>query len=55
MKDQWNRWKKETGLCFEGWKGFYGYIKILELKYRVPIEGLVYKRECVKGIDFSIF
>ena len=55
MKNQWNQWKKEIGLYFEGWKDFYKHIKTLELKYRVPIEGLVYKKECIKGIEFSIF
>ncbi|MFA5586333.1 MAG: hypothetical protein WDA02_07285 [Saccharofermentanales bacterium] len=55
LKDQWNQWKKDTGLFFEGWKDFYKHLKTLNLKYRVPIEGLVYKKECIKRIDFSIF
>jgi len=55
LKNQWNQWKKENGLLTEDWKDFYKQIKTLEMKYRVPIEGLVYKKECIKRIDFSIF
>jgi IS605 OrfB family transposase len=55
LKDQWNRWKEDIDLFFEGWKDFYKYLKTLDMKYRVPIEGLVYKEECIKGIGFSIF
>jgi len=55
LKNQWNQWKKEIGLFFEGWKDFYKHLKTLEMKYRVPIQGLVYKKECIKRIEFSIF
>jgi IS605 OrfB family transposase len=55
LKDQWNQWKEESGLFFEGWKDFYSYTKTLEMKYRVPIQGLVFRKECIKKIDFSIF
>lgn len=37
------------------WKDFYKHIKTLDMKYRVPIEGLVYKKEYIKRIEFSIF
>jgi len=55
LKNQWNQWKEESGLFFEGWKDFYSYIKTLKLIYRVPIQKLVYRNICIKKLDFSIF
>lgn len=55
MKDQWNQWKEETGLYFGDWRDVYKYLKTLNMRYRVPIEGLVFRKECIKKIKFYIF
>lgn len=55
LKDPWNQWKKEIGLLIEDWKDFYKYIKTLEMKYRVPIEGLFFRESCIKHIKINIF
>ena len=52
LKNQWNQWKKDVGLFTEDWKDFYKHLKTLDLKYRVPINKLVYKKLCVKNINF---
>jgi len=52
LKNQWNQWKKDVGLFTEDWKDFYKHLKTLDLKYRVPINQLVYKNLCVKNIQF---
>lgn len=54
LKNQWNQWKKEVGLFTEDWKDFYKHLKTLDMKYRVPINQLVYKNLCIKNIYFCI-
>jgi IS605 OrfB family transposase len=55
LKIQWNQWKEETGLFFEGWIDFYKHLKTLKVKYRVPIEEVGFTKECIKRIDFCLF
>jgi IS605 OrfB family transposase len=52
LKNQWNQWKKDIDLFTEDWKNFYKHLKTLNMKYRVPINQLVYKKLCVKNIMF---
>ena len=52
LKNQWNQWKKDINLFTEDWKIFYKHLKTLNMKYRVPINQLVYKKLCVKNIMF---
>jgi len=55
LKDQWNQWKEETGLFFDGWVTFYKHLKTLKVKYRVPIEQVGFTKKCIKRIDFCLF
>lgn len=55
LKDQWNQWKEETGLFFEGWIDFYKHLKTLKMKYRVPIDEVGFTKKCIKRVDFYLF